>query len=65
MLVTAALLFALTCWALSLFNFPGKFSFGADRFPFDPVSRTSKIFFGLSFLMFLLQDRRAKGSRNI
>jgi len=65
MLVSAVVLFALTCWAWLLFDFQISFGRAAEWFPFTPVTRVSEILFGLSFILFLVQKPKTIATRDI
>jgi hypothetical protein len=65
MLVTATLLFLITASVPFMFGaLPHQFADAFGSFPFDIVSRTSKMLFGISFVWFIVQ-RRASGTPTI
>jgi len=65
MVATATVLLAIRLWGISLMNFRSDPVGAAEWFPFDSVSRISKILFGLSFVGFLWRERRTHFTRRI
>ena len=66
MLVTASLMFLITASVPFLFGeLPRSFADPLGSFPFSIVSRSSKILFGISFVWFIIQQRRASGTSTI
>jgi hypothetical protein len=66
MLITGTLLFLITASVPFMFGaLPRQFADAFGSFPFDIVSRTSKILFGISFVCFIVQQRRASGTPTI
>src|SRR5215210_7463745 len=66
MLVTASLLFLITASVPFLSGkLPTMFADALGSFPFSIVSRVSKILFGISFVWFMVQQRRTSGTPTI
>ena|ERR1700731_2300589 len=66
MLVTAILLFVITASVPFMFGaLPHGFADALGSFPFTIVSRSSKILFGISFVWFIVQQRRTSGTPTI
>ena len=66
MIVTATLLFLITAGVPFMFGaLPHRFADPCGSFPFDIVSRASKILFGISFVWFMVQQRKESGTSTI
>jgi hypothetical protein len=55
MLVSSLVLFALTGWAVLMFEFRVGVGHAAEWFPFDTISRICQVLFGLSFVLFAVR----------